>query len=329
MCSAVKYSQGQLLRDVWGWTRHKQEQKRKSWRWNGVPDELSRSGVLEETRHVFNAALILRRAIQSLQPSTQFAAEPADLSEEKIDVHVPSELYNFLSSIMTGKGQDTAPVPCLNKRVELDNCFLLMSFLDVLFNSLSFICVTEFSYHFHVVHIAVMCKTYSYQKWNIVLFCSFQSANPKFIHQYHVFFWFYVPSHMHLQIRCAFSNDFSVLMVLTQCLFWFIHIGFFFTLFKESVGFVSFISPMQHSHIHTVFKHCHEQDAMIEKQKFVQFHPWLVKIGEKKQDELKKMSCAVTYNGEGMVEAGIGSEKFLRIRILEILKKTLFFGPSS
>ena len=49
MCSAVKYSQGQLLRDVWGWTTHKKEKKRKSWRWNGVPDELSRSGELEET----------------------------------------------------------------------------------------------------------------------------------------------------------------------------------------------------------------------------------------------------------------------------------------
>ena len=34
------------------------------------PDELSRSGVLEETQHVYNAALILRRAIQSLQPIT-------------------------------------------------------------------------------------------------------------------------------------------------------------------------------------------------------------------------------------------------------------------
>ena len=44
MCSSVKYSQGQLLRDVWGWTIHKKEKKRKSWRWNGVPDELSRSG---------------------------------------------------------------------------------------------------------------------------------------------------------------------------------------------------------------------------------------------------------------------------------------------
>ena len=80
-----------------------------------MPDELSRSGVLEETQHVFNAALILRRAIQSLQPITPFPAEPADLSEEKIDVHVPSELYNVLSWIMTGKVQDMAP--CLNKRV--------------------------------------------------------------------------------------------------------------------------------------------------------------------------------------------------------------------
>ena len=43
----------------------------------------------------------------------------------------------------------------------------------------------------------------------------------------------------------------------------------------------------------------------------------------------EKMSCAVTYKGEGMVEAGIGSEKFLRIRIQEILKETPFFGPSS
>ena len=58
--------------------------------------------------------------------------------------------------------------------------------------------------------------------------------------------------------------------------------------FTKSVGFVSFFSPMQHSHIHTVFKHYHEQDAMIDKQKFVQCHHWLVKIGEKKQDEVGK-----------------------------------------
>ena len=33
---------------------------------------------------------------------------------------------------------------------------------------------------------------------------------------YTMFFSFYVPSHMHLQTRCAPSNDFSVLMVLIQ-----------------------------------------------------------------------------------------------------------------
>ena len=38
------------------------------------------------------------------------------------------------------------------------------------------------------------------------------------------------------------------------------------------------------------------------------------------------MSCAVTYNGEDMVEAGIGFEKFLRIRILEIFKEIPFSG---
>ena len=42
--------------------------------------------------------------------------------------------------------------------------------------------------------------------------------------------------------------------------------------FKKSVGFLSFFSPMQHSHVHTVFKHYHEQDGMLEKRKFVQCH---------------------------------------------------------
>ena len=77
-------------------------------------------------------------------------------------------------------------------------------------------------------------------------------------------------------------------MILIQGLFRFIHIDFFFIHFTKSVGFVSFFSPMQHSHIHTVFKHYHEQDAMIEKQKIVQCHHWLVKIDKKKEDEMEK-----------------------------------------
>ena len=123
-------------------------------------------------------------------------------------------------------------------------------------------------------------------------FCSFQSANPKFIHQYHVFF-----------VLCSISHAFA--------------------------NPLRFISPMQHSHIHTVFKHNHEQDAMIEKQNLYNVTTDWWKLVKKSRMKWKKMSCAVTYNAEGMVEAGIGSEKFLRIRILEILKETPFFGPSS
>ena len=43
----------------------------------------------------------------------------------------------------------------------------------------------------------------------------------------------------------------------------------------------------------------------------------------------KKLSCAVTYNGGDMVKAVIGSEKLLRIRKLEILEETPFFGSPS
>ena len=62
------------------------------------------------------------------------------------------------------------------------------------------------------------------------------------------------------------------------------------------------------------------------KVKICKMSPLTVENWWKKQDEKEKMSCAVTYNGEGMVEAGIGSKKFLRMRILEILKETPFFG---
>ena len=102
-----------------------------------MPDELSRSGVLEETQHAFNAALILRHAIQSLQPITPFPAEPADLSEKKIDVHVPSELYmyNFLSRIMTGKlSSEHSTLSEQESRAR--QLFFAHVFLDVLFNFL-------------------------------------------------------------------------------------------------------------------------------------------------------------------------------------------------
>ena len=123
--------------------------------------------------------MCLRRHWSWDVPFGRSSPSPCFQLSPPIDVHVPSELYNFLSWIMTGKVQDMAP--CLNKRVELDNCFLLMFFLDVLFNFLSFICVTEFSlacwYQFHVVHIAVMSKTYSSQKWNKDFFVLFNQQN--------------------------------------------------------------------------------------------------------------------------------------------------------
>ena len=131
-----------------------------------MPDELSRSGVLEETQHVFNAALILRRAIQSLQPITPFPAEPADLSEEKIDVHVPSELYNFLSWIMTGKVQDMAP--CLNKRVELENCFHSCVFLICCSISFPLFALLNSADHVDIIFMLFTLQscvqTYSYKK---------------------------------------------------------------------------------------------------------------------------------------------------------------------
>ena len=130
-----------------------------------------------------------------------------------------------------------------------------MFFLDVLFNFLSFICVTEFSlscwYHFHVVHIAVMSKTYSYQKWNMD-FLFFSISKPKVYSPIPCFFSFYVPFHMHVQTRCASSNDFFVLMVLTQCLFWFIHIGFFYTLLKSLLASCRSFLPCS-THTYTPF----------------------------------------------------------------------------
>ena len=118
-----------------------------------------------------------------------------------------------------------------------------------------------------MLEIAAKCSNYA-KKWGLCLF-----------------FWImlfeadYAKNYASILYQC---------LVLIQILFWFTHIDFFFTLFTKSVGFVSFFSPMQHSHIHTVFKHYHEQDAMIEKQKFVQCNHWLLKIGEKRRMKWKK-----------------------------------------
>ena len=77
--------------------RHKKEKKRVGGKCCAESDELSRSGVLEEIQHVYNAALILRRAIQSLQPITPFQlslpiCQRSD--EEKIDAHVSCTIFS-------------------------------------------------------------------------------------------------------------------------------------------------------------------------------------------------------------------------------------------
>ena len=75
----------------------------------------------------------------------------------------------------------------------------------------------------------------------------------------------------------------------TVFIFSFIHIGFFFTLLTKSVGFVSFLSPMQHSHIHTVFKHYNEHDEHNDwkAKKLYNVTDWW-KLVKKKQDEMEK-----------------------------------------
>ena len=158
-----------------------------------------------------------------------------------------------------------------------------------------------------------------------LVFATFQSANPKFIHQYHVFFLF-VPSHMHLQSGCAHSNDFSVLMVRS------LYSDYFdlstlissLTFYKVCWLRVVLFSHAAHTHTHRFQTLSWTWDAMIEKQKIVQCHHCLVKIGDKSRMKWEKMSCAVTYNGEDMVEAGIGSEKSCESEYWKYLRKLRF-----
>ena len=67
---------------------------------------------------------------------------------------------------MTGKVQDMAP--CLNKRVELDNCFSLMFFLDMLFNFLPLFALLNSADHVDIIFMLFTLqscvKTYSHQK---------------------------------------------------------------------------------------------------------------------------------------------------------------------
>ena len=97
-----------------------------------MPDELSRSDILDETQHVFNAALILRRVIQLLQPITPFPAEPADLSEEKL-------MYMFqvsgIISLMDNDCKSSGHGTLSEQESRARQLFFAHVFLDVLFST--------------------------------------------------------------------------------------------------------------------------------------------------------------------------------------------------
>ena len=131
-------------------------------------------------------------------------------------------------------------------------------------------------------------KTYSYQKWNMGFFVLFnQQTLSLFTNS--MFFLLCSISH-------AFANPLCFLK-------WFICFDYPYTVFiliyphrflLYPVDKVCWLRVVLISHAalphkwHTVFKAImNMMNTMIEKQKIVQCH-WLVKIGEKKQDEMEK-----------------------------------------
>ena len=77
------------------------------------------------------------------------------------------------------------------------------------------------------------------------IFCTFQSVNPKFLHQFHVFFSL-LYSISHLQTRCACFLKGLICFDGRQ--FWFIHIGFFLTLFTNRALCRSFVPCSIHTY---------------------------------------------------------------------------------
>ena len=132
------------------------------------------------------------------------------------------------------------------------------------------------------------------------------------------------------QTRCVSSKDLSVLMVLMHILIyphWFLLYPFDKVCWLRVV--LIFNAAFTHAHRFqtlswTWWTRCNDWKAKNCTMSLTGENWW------KKHDEMENnLTCAVTDNGRGRVEAGIGSEKFLRIRTLEIFNETLFFGPSS
>ena len=173
-----------------------------------------------------------------------------------------------------------------------------------------------------------MSKTYSYQKWNID-FLFFSIGKPKVYSPILCFFRFM----FHFTCMCKPA----VLPQMISLFWWSLYSACFdLSTLVSSLPFLKSLFASCRSflpcstHTCTPFSNTimNKMERLKSKNLYnVTTDRW--KLVKKSRMKWKKMSCAVTYKGEGMVEAGIGSEKFLRIRILEILKETPVFGPSS
>ena len=88
-----------------------QEREEESSRWNGVPDELSRSGVLEETQHVYNAALILRSMSHSVAPAhhpvSSWARRSADGLMKRRSMHMWVIQFSLMDNDWKNSGHGT------------------------------------------------------------------------------------------------------------------------------------------------------------------------------------------------------------------------------
>ena len=122
------------------------------------------------------------------------------------------------------------------------------------------------------------------------IFCSFQSANPKFFHQYHVFFRFM----FHLTCMCkpAVLPQMIVLCFEGPCTVFILIYPHWFLLYPfKKVCWLRVVlfshAALTHTHRFQTLSWTRWNDWKANL-KFVQCHHWLVKIGEKKQDEMKK-----------------------------------------
>ena len=127
--------------------------------------------------------------------------------------------------------------------------FFAHVFLYVLFNFLSFICVTEVSLScFMLFTLQSWVKLIQIKNQTRIFVLFNQQTQSLFTNTMFLRFMF----HFRCMCKPAVLPDFSVLMVLIQCLFWFIHIGFFYTLLKSLLASCRSFLPCS-THTYTPF----------------------------------------------------------------------------